>query len=460
MRVRDAAPALAAVILFALLSAAIVYYNNLLDEKAASLQECRVKLSDAQERLKHEKDLQSLIRDLYGKLAGEAEQLRQLVNQAASMHRQDAKDIKKRLEELNNKTRSEYSSLRGLLSNLGNYGEVLSRSLQSLANTCSQVEQSVGKLAGIEKQYQELMENYRRLEVNYTRLRESYSSLKSRYEKLVGAVNESLQWHRSLDRMDNGFLRALLEAARKEAADAAKKLGVSQGIPLGARLLRAFRGIEEGLYVCPDSYSRAATPKGGIAVLDKAAMLPNETLRRGCGDAEDLALLLYGVLSTAAKPGEKTYLVLLRGEDGVLAAGVLVASKVGGGNTVYHLADPAGDYLDGLALYYVPAGRGGGGQARQTWIKPVDLGPEAEKALIASKTFSRAYFNVSSGKLLTEEPTEAKGYPSAKEALHGWIALYGIKNVEKIVVIAGGGAKKEFDDPAAAARFIEQQAGK
>ena len=179
-------------------------------------------------------------------------------------------------------------------------------------------------------------------------------------------------------------------------------------------------------------------------------MLPNETWRNGCGDCEDLALFAYSMLAATSRPGESFFLVEIywgdAGHVGVIAVDASREEKR------YYVVDPAGNYFNGIGVYYRVEIIDKRGSHWYYYFSPLKLIYKLKKDLANfTETVYYDYFE----KTKHTKPV-IYYYSSAFRALHDWIVEYwGAYPLEKIVMV-NDKYYKEFDSIVDAAKWLEE----
>ncbi|BEP17758.1 hypothetical protein PYJP_11100 [Pyrofollis japonicus] len=284
--------------------------------------------------------------------------------------------------------------------------------------------------------YKELLEEFKTLQANYTELSKEYRRLKERYEALLEnySANADLLT-RLVVRTDlwNGYIldeedfNEFLDSLLAEDTKLARKLSITHevsGLKTSQRVLRVWSWILSSMGYFPDSYTRVTDPfLYDIHVTHQTWELLNETIAKGGGDCEDLALLAYSVLSATKTSSEKVYLItILIGEDGNKFYGhmaALVVRTLSNGKE-YYIVDPAGNYLNGISMAYLVKGVYANGTYWEVPLWAHALSRETKEYLMRWKLATIVYY-MDGSQLRTPA---YKHFREASQALRDWLGYW------------------------------------
>ncbi len=422
-----------------------------LEEKDSQLSSCRERLTAAEEKVKR---LEAQLKEAYTTINDLERRVGDLTTQLAKLNLSYME-----LEEDYRELQASYDSLLARHEQLGKaYESTLSRFRElneSYRKLLSEYHDLSSRYAELSRSYSELENRYDALKASYDilmaeygRLKEDYSRLKEEYEKLMSTVYRSLYWlgFTGNDSETRMFYSQLLRAATNEVKWIVDLAEFSGSLPV-----RAFDVLEDTLYwlsYCSDGYVRYPDPYlYAVNVTDHYIMLPNETWRRGCGDCEDLALFVYGLLAATAKPWERVFIVAFHSRDYGHVAVLAVDLKKG----EYYVIDPAGNYLNGISIYYRLTVEDPNGTLWYLYLDPNDLSWNAKEFLVNFTV--TVYYDNFKEKWYNERTYYV--YMDAFSVLQDWIVDYwGIVDIEDIV-IAGENVYKEFNSIIDAAKWLE-----
>jgi len=369
-----------------------------------------------------------------------------------------AKD--KRLRANYTRLLTEYRGLEKRLAELqANYTKLLD-SYRALREKYNSLEENHTKLISLynalRKDYQSLLARYNSLNADY---HDTLSRLETLQERLLGAEQENAELHEELDSLNttlNKLRNAVLEADEwlgvypndtaeaefietmlNESLEIGKKfqdiLGLTGDIEQLA--LKVAELVEVNLTAyAPDPAVRYVDPfTAALNTSGQVWSTPFETLLQGAGDCEDQALLAYGVIAAAAKPGTRVYLVLVYSGD-LGHAAVLIDAPAPGGARQYIVLDPAGNYVNGAKLMLRMEMR-----ANDTWwyvyITPQRIAASTKLWLIRNRFAEIVYRDAFTGKYSDNPDTVTRTYTDPFQALHDWLIKYwGLLGVDKIVL--------------------------
>ena len=258
--------------------------------------------------------------------------------------------------------------------------------------------------AGLSRAYAELEDEYERLRVRYGELRNAYEILTDNYTRLCGEYADLEKRHEALQRMYEDLEKSYgdLKEAYEDLRDALNLRVVSYA---DEELFRRFVGqidpsevahVVEELRITRHTPPREVVRRvlewvlwntaymgdarlpyvrdGRVEWMDNHMSLPRETLERGGGDCEDLAILTYAILRNVYRG---VWLIMWMSEEGGHMA-VLV--NVG---AYWCIVDPAMCYATGAeAVYLRLVVREDASFFAKTWILkvfPTELHPKLKE---------------------------------------------------------------------------------
>ncbi len=221
---------------------------------------------------------------------------------------------------------------------------LLSQRVTSLSLSIVNNSEHLKKLyAETEKLNRELASVSERVSLVNTSLVELRKNLATRLMKLETSIAVSDQRYFYASK---SYLTKVLESVVKERTveELALRLGLEGNMT--QRAVKVFTFIENNLAYCHDPYAPIVLVNGSIYIAKDLLELPNETIARGCGDCEDLALLAYALLAATKRSGESFYLIFIAWKHSKVGHVALLAI-----DRVHHIAlilDPAGNWLNGI----------------------------------------------------------------------------------------------------------------
>jgi peptidoglycan hydrolase CwlO-like protein len=307
----------------------------------------------------------------------------------------------------------------------------------------------------LSSQYELLNTTFNMLRSQYEKLKELHSSMQREYSEVTNALKGVLTWTGVFDSDEDmkAFYDMLLTTAAEQGKLFVDVVGFSGS--LDYRALDVFSWTVRWLAYCPDSYVRVPNSSEGfrLEARNEVYMLPNETFLNGCGDCEDLALLVYAILKATQLPGEKIYLVEVWPTEGDGHTGVLVAYREGG-ETRYYVIDPAGNYFNGIALLLVMEVIDLNETKWFVTLTPLDISMDTKEFLLGEGLAWEVYYIRDTDNYTLEPPLYY--YTSAFDALRDWIVGFleyaGVSEIR----IHDIGAHATFTSIVDAARWLEQ----
>jgi len=199
-------------------------------------------------------------------------------------------------------------------------------------------------------EYANLTTKYRVLEINYTELKNKFSNLTERYLSLVKRYRELETKYtrikqiievRVFGSIGEEEVKAIICAVDPSSVEhVIEDLDISEHMSDKSKVKAVMDWLMLNTMYMPDYH--IPVPVGdSIFWKDNYITLPNETLARGGGDCEDLALLAYALLQNVFEE-ERVWII---GWKDVFFAhwGVLLKGKEG-----WCIIDPAGRYVTGV----------------------------------------------------------------------------------------------------------------
>jgi len=246
------------------------------------------------------------------------------------------------------------------------------------------------------------------------------------------------------------YLTKLLESVVKEriVAELALRLGLEGN--LTQRAIKVFTFIENNLAYCHDPYAPIVLVNGSIYIAKDLIELPNETIARGCGDCEDLALLAYALLAATKRPGESFYLIFVAWKHSKIAHAAVLAI-----DRIHHIAlilDPAGNWLNGIEAWITMFVENTTGASYIIGLWPLDLSNYTKVWLERDSFAQLTYEDLASGKNMLKPRIHLY---SPYTLVAAWLKAWG-KPVKRIDVY-GVGVHKTFRTELDFAAWIQSQ---
>ncbi len=397
---------------------AVFYYNEAgslakdLDSCQARLQEIEANLSTCRDQVSR---LESEKRELLGKL-------------------EEARAEKRALEE-------ELASVKTSLENLQAKYEALNAEYEELKSN-----------------YTALLEDYEALEDKLNSLTKNYQDLLREHQSVLWAIHNASLWHGytyEKDVMIN-FYTGLLENST---------IAVTEIVPLSfySRLgvvERVYQVFEDTLYFlayCYDDYVRIPDPSdpASITVWDEVHMLPNETWENGCGDCDDLALFVYAILEATRDADDTVYIIGVYWED--YGHWAVLYIERGPSGMRYYVIDPAGNYVNGLQLYYkMRVYNYTAGTHYTVYLVPLNL-DYTEKAYLEG-AYKPVYWDLYESREYPVEDAPLYYYTDLYLALYDWITYWSDNGEVVEYEVVGEGVWETFTTLAQLANWITSQA--
>jgi len=325
---------------------------------------------------------------------------------------------------------------------------LLSQRVASLSLSIANNSEHLKKLyAETEKLNRELASVSERVSLVNTSLVELRKNLATRLMKLETSIAVS---DRRYFYASKSYLTKVLESVVKERAveELALRLGLEGN--LTQRAVKVFTFIENNLAYCHDPYAPIVLVNGSIYIAKDLLELPNETIARGCGDCEDLALLAYALLAATKRPGESFYLIFIAWKHSKVGHVALLAI-----DRVHHIAlilDPAGDWLNGIRAFLKMYIENIKGVYYIVWLTPLDIGNRTKQLLEHYGFAALVYLDTQSSRFI---PAPKIHIYSPYMLVAAWLKAWG-KPVKRIDVY-GIGVHKSFRTGLGFAAWIQSQ---
>jgi len=233
------------------------------------------------------------------------------------------------------------------------------------------------------ERYSDLEKSRRRLEEKYRELEKEYASLleeKAILQRILERYQEAYVMHQLLrespkvigSRIRGGeeAQRILRSSPGKEVLEVVSELGLRKDMDPAEKARRVMEWFAVNMEYVPDAYI-IAVKNQSVTRIPEHFQTPNETLKRGGGDCEDLAILLYSLLKPVLGEGEELYLIGWATEN---SGHVAVLYEY---NDRYMILDPSSGYSTNafvaFSIYFKNA---------TITITPAALGPDLKKGLL------------------------------------------------------------------------------
>ncbi|MCD6536881.1 MAG: hypothetical protein J7K49_07645, partial [Thaumarchaeota archaeon] len=193
-----------------------------------------------------------------------------------------------------------------------------------------------GEYEGLVEKHEDLKKDYADLKKKYENLAQGYQSVESGYSE----IKKELEAISSRVLLPNEFFPMILKQSLQADVERVVRgeLGLRSDTPPELKARKIFEWITKNLQYLDDDYHQFIEDHE-LDMLRNFVSLPNETLARGGGDCEDLAVLAYAMLRSVLGESENVYLIVIfSGERGHVA----VLYEYGG---KFMIVDPAGNYV-------------------------------------------------------------------------------------------------------------------
>ena len=345
-------------------------------------------------------------------------------------------ELEKRVGSLEAQVEERDQRIAELESLLDSARENASRLARSLEEVEAEKQRLVETLEEANETIENLTRHVRLLEENLTVLEERLSKAIDMLEEVNGSLKEAAQWYGLLGRWIND---EILEAAVESLPGWAVAQAVD-GPTVEDRIYNIMEWILWNLEYDYDSPVRVVDPEDyTVIVWDDYVMLPNETLYRGGGDCDDLALLAYSILVRSDIPWMKVYLVAWYPSEG--PGHVAVLARLG---DEYYIFDPAGNWLNGVSFYLLVrvVDENDPNYYWEAYLIPQNLAPEEKEYLAENGLASMVYYVWREDTLYYDRPPLID-YTDPYRILSAWIRGYW--NVDPVYIeIIGDGVYEGF----------------
>ena len=274
--------------------------------------------------------------------------------------------------------------------------------------------------AGLRENYTRLIESYEKLRLQYDDVESRYEDLKEKYSNLVSKYSEiNVSLPKIKKRLEEISDRILTPSDRipdmlKQASPAMVKDIVYRELELRAetppeiKAKKVLEWIMLNLHYSDDDFHQYLIDNRLESYQDFLS-LPNETLVRGGGDCEDLAVLVYTMLKAVLKKGEQIYIVQITGR-GLRHVGVIYELE-----DKFMILDPAGGYVTDAKISLEMSVKRGL-KAYKIWLNPLAIRREGKKFLMESGFAKLIYM-----KSPSVEEGEAYEFLEADDAVTLWL---------------------------------------
>ena len=292
--------------------------------------------------------------------------------------------------------------------------------------------------ANLLQEYVKLNESYNLLEERYNNLEYNYTLVDEKYETYLNTLYRASYWvgyAQDNESLAEFYVR-LLEKADK-AIQGTIPLSPYAGEEPARKTLNVFIDVEYYLSYCHDNHVRYPDPldPSRITIVDEVFKLPNETWSEGCGDCDDLALFTYAILDNTKEANDNVYIIGIYNET--IGHWAVIYVEHNGTKKQFYIIDPAGDYWNGLTLYYKLTVRKNY-QYYYLYLSP--LGMSYQEKHYLRDYIKLAYYDNIDGETYSSENVPLYYYTSARDAISDWIDYWQpyLKNIVEIEIIGKG----------------------
>ena len=324
--------------------------------------------------------------------------------------------------------------------------ERLSRKYEEVSSQSQELER---ELLMLKENFSKIRILYEGLLVNYSSLNASYTSMKEDYENLK-LLMRSIR-RRSLPKPEEipEILRELLSQPPELKSYILKEFNISKDDQPAVKAEKVLTWIMNTLQYIPDDYHKVIMNNDVLTIKDYASS-PIETLGRGGGDCEDLAILSYAALTSALGDGESVYLIRLEGRRTIPGiphfAHVAVLYKIG---NRFIIVDPAGLYVTDVSytLEIVVRKQVDGDIISTTvHLNPLSISPDLKFELM----------NEGLAKLVIASGSSVEAKP-AEEAIYRWTRMWEKRiPLAYVNLIANSTFYKRFDSTKEFLAFVKR----
>ncbi len=288
------------------------------------------------------------------------------------------------------------------------------------------------------QEYVKLNESYNLLEERYNDLEYNYTRAKEKYETYLNTLYQASYWvgfAQDNESLAQFYVR-LLEKA-DNSIQGTIPLSQYTGEEPAWKTFNVFTDVEYYLSYCHDSHVRYPDPRdpSRITIVDEVFKLPNETWSEGCGDCDDLALFTYAILDNTKEANDNVYIIGIYNET--IGHWAVIYVEHNGTKRQFYVIDPAGDYWNGLTLYYKITVRKNY-RYYDLYLSPLGMGYQLKHHL--RDYVELVYYDNIDGETYSYENAPLYYYTSAQDAISDWINYWQpyMKNIVKIEIIGKG----------------------
>ncbi len=294
-------------------------------------------------------------------------------------------EIKSQYAELNSSfslLTANYSNLKKDFTSLRERYTALNQSYHSLLENYTFVKSDYNRLQSdyqsLKREYDLLVKEREALEKDYEELRSRYENLTTGYESLETGYSDI---KRNLDLIserillpEDFFPEILNQSLQPEVSQiVVNELGLRSDMDPEFKAKEIMEWVVMNVQYLADDYHQFLNDSK-LDVFRNFASLPNETLARGGGDCEDLAILTYAMLRFVLGGSERVYLIgIAAGERGHIA--VLYKAENG-----FMIIDPATNYMtNGVVVFSLTVYKGD--VPYSVWLTPMGMPPSHKQFL-------------------------------------------------------------------------------
>ncbi|MFN3805417.1 MAG: transglutaminase-like domain-containing protein [Pyrobaculum sp.] len=213
---------------------------------------------------------------------------------------------------------------------------------------------TIGELERVRGQYAVLESLYAALQKNYTALRDLHRGLQLRLDKFVYSYNQWRDWYMTFIDWRLSVGRVLSDGEVKALEPLVRR--VTDPKDWYWSIFAMYRYVVKNVEYTHDVYMPVPPTvedlEAGRTIrktIDNHAQTPRETLERGAGDCDDMAILLFAMITAYERYvwGKEyvKWLMYIEFED---SAHLAVAIPIGENPTKLMIVDPAGEYYTGM----------------------------------------------------------------------------------------------------------------
>ncbi len=333
------------------------------------------------------------------------------------------------------KLRSNYTVLKTSYHNLYNKYSVLLGKYEllnkSYVRALSRIRELSSRVSYLESRNNELVRENNELSSKVSKLEDEVSYLRYRIDEVrrelkdvlhnayLSMIMNGIGWNRNVTELSK-----LLRKAISEGESLVGSLGIENSLTPGKKVFAAAYWIFLNFEYINDSKFSYVDASGMLSSDDNRLYLPNEVIKRGGGDCEDLALLAYSILKVLG--GGKVYLIgWYVGKLGHVAVLYLAS------NGQAFILDPAGNWVNGMSFVLTLEVKDTSGKYWYIYLSPLDMDADLKSFLINNNftywqlydNFKNKYYRLSEGiiyykYLVTKE--------SLMDLISDWLNYWGV----------------------------------